>query len=195
MGQILPGVPVWSMANDSRWPGLPLVVFPGNVGGKEALAEAMIKVQSTGHFSQWAIIRSWSQNDRGITANHVKLLKCPAHDFFSLMACVQPLTHVANVRLLRLFCSLARDPQKHQHRLVNGAHMSEMSEIPPRQQPHRRCCTPTQADQASATAPWTCWRKREVAEPQWELLPSTAWKESEPWCVLLRLLGAPPSCR
>lgn len=44
MGQILPGVPVWSMANDSRWPGLPLVVFPGNVGGKEALSEAMIKV-------------------------------------------------------------------------------------------------------------------------------------------------------
>lgn len=44
MGQILPGVPVWSMTNDSRWPGLPLVVFPGNVGGKEALAEAMLKV-------------------------------------------------------------------------------------------------------------------------------------------------------
>lgn len=45
MGQILPGVPVWSMADDSRWPGLPLVVFPGNVGGKEALAEAMTKVR------------------------------------------------------------------------------------------------------------------------------------------------------
>lgn len=47
MGQILPGVPVWSMANDSRWPGLPLVVFPGNVGGKEALSEAMVKVRGT----------------------------------------------------------------------------------------------------------------------------------------------------
>ena len=44
MGQILPGVPVWSMAIDSRWPGLPLVVFPGNVGGKEALVEALVKV-------------------------------------------------------------------------------------------------------------------------------------------------------
>eukprot|EP00903_Cladosiphon_okamuranus_P010731 g10143.t1 len=44
MGQILPGVPVWSMANDSRWPGLPLVVFPGNVGGKDALSEAMVKL-------------------------------------------------------------------------------------------------------------------------------------------------------
>lgn len=48
MGQILPGVPVWSMTSDSRWPGLPLVVFPGNVGGKEALAEAMIKVRRSG---------------------------------------------------------------------------------------------------------------------------------------------------
>lgn len=47
MGQILPGVPVWSMASNSRWPGLPLVVFPGNVGGTEALAEAMIKVGLT----------------------------------------------------------------------------------------------------------------------------------------------------
>lgn len=44
MGQILPGVPVWSMGSDSRWPGLPLVVFPGNVGGKEALVEALVKV-------------------------------------------------------------------------------------------------------------------------------------------------------
>ena len=45
MGQILPGVPVWSMAKGSRWPDLPLVVFPGNVGGKQALSEAMIKVR------------------------------------------------------------------------------------------------------------------------------------------------------
>ena len=44
MGQILPGVPVWSMSQGSRWPGLPLVVFPGNVGSVEALSEAMIKV-------------------------------------------------------------------------------------------------------------------------------------------------------
>lgn len=45
MGQILPGVPVWSMPEGSRWPGLPLVVFPGNVGGKEAMVEAMLKVR------------------------------------------------------------------------------------------------------------------------------------------------------
>ncbi len=40
-GQLLPGVPVWVGEAGSRWPGLPLVVFPGNVGGPEALADAI----------------------------------------------------------------------------------------------------------------------------------------------------------
>ncbi len=39
-GQILPGVPVWELGDGSRFPGLPYVVFPGNVGGDEALLEA-----------------------------------------------------------------------------------------------------------------------------------------------------------
>lgn len=39
MGQILPGVPVWRLGPESRYPGLPYCVFPGNVGGPEALAE------------------------------------------------------------------------------------------------------------------------------------------------------------
>lgn len=38
-GPLLPGVPVWIGTEGSRWPGVPLVVFPGNVGGREALAE------------------------------------------------------------------------------------------------------------------------------------------------------------
>lgn len=41
-GQLLPGVPVWVADRDSRWPGIPLVVFPGNVGGASALADAVI---------------------------------------------------------------------------------------------------------------------------------------------------------
>ena len=32
LGQILRGVPVWEMGKDTRFPGLPYVVFPGNVG-------------------------------------------------------------------------------------------------------------------------------------------------------------------
>lgn len=37
-GQILPGVPVWEMGAETRYPGLPYIVFPGNVGDNAALA-------------------------------------------------------------------------------------------------------------------------------------------------------------
>ncbi|MBL9190111.1 MAG: hypothetical protein JNK23_21705 [Opitutaceae bacterium] len=38
LGQALPGVPVWRAGPESKWPGLAYVVFPGNVGGPDALA-------------------------------------------------------------------------------------------------------------------------------------------------------------
>jgi len=38
-GQILPGVPVWRLGPESRFPGLDYIVFPGNVGGPQALAD------------------------------------------------------------------------------------------------------------------------------------------------------------
>jgi uncharacterized protein YgbK (DUF1537 family) len=38
MGQILPGIPVWELGPETKCPGLPYVVFPGNVGGPDALA-------------------------------------------------------------------------------------------------------------------------------------------------------------
>jgi uncharacterized protein YgbK (DUF1537 family) len=38
LGQVLPGVPVWRCGPESRLPGLPLVVFPGNVGEADALS-------------------------------------------------------------------------------------------------------------------------------------------------------------
>ncbi|MGQ9792426.1 MAG: four-carbon acid sugar kinase family protein [Anaerolineae bacterium] len=37
MGQILPGVPVWQLGPESRFPGLVYVVFPGNVGDAQSL--------------------------------------------------------------------------------------------------------------------------------------------------------------
>jgi uncharacterized protein YgbK (DUF1537 family) len=40
-GQILPGVPVWQLGPESRYPGMPYIVFPGNVGGPEALIEIL----------------------------------------------------------------------------------------------------------------------------------------------------------
>jgi len=36
-GQILGGVPVWRPGTEARWPDNPYVVFPGNVGGEDAL--------------------------------------------------------------------------------------------------------------------------------------------------------------
>ena len=46
LGQILPGVPVGELGPETKFPGLPYVVFPGNVGGPEALAEAVEMWQS-----------------------------------------------------------------------------------------------------------------------------------------------------
>jgi len=44
LGQVLPGVPVWRLeagrgAEATRFPGLPYIVFPGNVGGPDALRQ------------------------------------------------------------------------------------------------------------------------------------------------------------
>ena len=38
MGQVLPGVPVWRLGRETRWPGMAYIVFPGNVGSDDALA-------------------------------------------------------------------------------------------------------------------------------------------------------------
>lgn len=43
LGQILPGIPVWRLGDETKFPGLAYVVFPGNVGGPEALAEVINK--------------------------------------------------------------------------------------------------------------------------------------------------------
>ena len=39
LGQIRPGIPVWQLGPETRYPGLPYVVFPGNVGAPGTLAE------------------------------------------------------------------------------------------------------------------------------------------------------------
>ena len=44
LGQVLPGVPVWRLeagraAEATRFPGMPYIVFPGNVGGPDALLQ------------------------------------------------------------------------------------------------------------------------------------------------------------
>ncbi len=45
LGQALPGVPVWQLGAESRFPGLGYVVFPGNVGSETALADLVGRLQ------------------------------------------------------------------------------------------------------------------------------------------------------
>jgi uncharacterized protein YgbK (DUF1537 family) len=44
MGQILPGVPVWKFDETAKHDGIIYVVFPGNVGGEDALYKAYQKL-------------------------------------------------------------------------------------------------------------------------------------------------------
>ena len=49
LGQLFPGVPVWRLESgpQSRFEGVPYVVFPGNVGGPESLMQAVKLLSST----------------------------------------------------------------------------------------------------------------------------------------------------
>jgi uncharacterized protein YgbK (DUF1537 family) len=44
LGQILPGVPVWQIGRETRFPDMPYIVFPGNVGGRDALVQIIDKL-------------------------------------------------------------------------------------------------------------------------------------------------------
>jgi uncharacterized protein YgbK (DUF1537 family) len=46
LGQVLPGVPVWTIGNETLHPGLAYVIFPGNVGSEDALTLAVKKLTS-----------------------------------------------------------------------------------------------------------------------------------------------------
>ena len=45
MSQIKKGIPVWKTGPESRFPDLPYIIFPGNVGGKETLREIVEELQ------------------------------------------------------------------------------------------------------------------------------------------------------
>jgi len=46
LGQVLPGVPVWRLGHQSRWPGLPFIVFPGNVGEVDSVTSIVKTLRS-----------------------------------------------------------------------------------------------------------------------------------------------------
>ncbi|QEG24350.1 four-carbon acid sugar kinase family protein [Mariniblastus fucicola] len=43
-GSILPGIPVWRIGDEAKFPGMHYVIFPGNVGGDDALTAAVEKL-------------------------------------------------------------------------------------------------------------------------------------------------------
>lgn len=45
-GQALPGVPVWRLGPETRFPGLGYIVFPGNVGDDSALATLVARLRA-----------------------------------------------------------------------------------------------------------------------------------------------------
>jgi uncharacterized protein YgbK (DUF1537 family) len=47
MGQILPGIPVWKLGEETPFPGLPYIVFPGNVGGVDAISSVVNNLRAT----------------------------------------------------------------------------------------------------------------------------------------------------
>lgn len=43
-GQVLPGVPVWQLGIETKFPSVPYIIFPGNVGDENALTNALTKL-------------------------------------------------------------------------------------------------------------------------------------------------------
>lgn len=39
LGQAYPGIPVWQLGDESKYPGIPYIIFPGNVGAPDTLKE------------------------------------------------------------------------------------------------------------------------------------------------------------
>ncbi|GKV54918.1 hypothetical protein NCCP2222_08650 [Sporosarcina sp. NCCP-2222] len=46
MGQVAPGVPVWQTGQESRFPGIPYIIFPGNVGEVDTLKKVVQELES-----------------------------------------------------------------------------------------------------------------------------------------------------
>jgi uncharacterized protein YgbK (DUF1537 family) len=38
---VAPGIPCWVLGDESRFPGVPYVIFPGNVGTPRTLADVI----------------------------------------------------------------------------------------------------------------------------------------------------------
>jgi uncharacterized protein YgbK (DUF1537 family) len=46
LGQLLPGIPLWRLGEECRWPTIHYLTFPGNLGGPAALKDAFQKLKA-----------------------------------------------------------------------------------------------------------------------------------------------------
>jgi uncharacterized protein YgbK (DUF1537 family) len=46
LGQILPGVPVWKLGSESKFPELTYIVFPGNVGDADSITQVINQIKT-----------------------------------------------------------------------------------------------------------------------------------------------------
>lgn len=53
LGQISPGVPVWQLDKETRFPGMKYIVFPGNVGNANTLHEVVQKLKNNNHYTNY----------------------------------------------------------------------------------------------------------------------------------------------
>ncbi|MEM9675431.1 MAG: nucleotide-binding domain containing protein, partial [Bacteroidota bacterium] len=47
LGQVLPGVPVWRLGNESKFPELTYIVFPGNVGEANSITQVIKQLKTS----------------------------------------------------------------------------------------------------------------------------------------------------
>ncbi|HEU0116123.1 MAG TPA: four-carbon acid sugar kinase family protein [Thermomicrobiales bacterium] len=52
LGQVRPGIPVWLLGAEARFPNMPYVIFPGNVGEVATLAEVVTDLRAERHGRQ-----------------------------------------------------------------------------------------------------------------------------------------------
>ncbi|HIT89933.1 MAG TPA: hydroxyacid dehydrogenase [Candidatus Merdenecus merdavium] len=52
LGQVKPGIPVWLTGSESKFPNMPYIIFPGNVGTSTTLREIVESLILGGHFHE-----------------------------------------------------------------------------------------------------------------------------------------------
>lgn len=50
LGQVQPGIPVWKTDEESKFPGIPYIIFPGNVGDENTLRDVVLELMEESYY-------------------------------------------------------------------------------------------------------------------------------------------------